>query len=392
MSQQLINLNTDLKQLRDEGYQIEIYGGHLLAHHIPYVTSNREIKDGVLVCDLTLSGNQTMKPQTHVMMFSGEHPCDKDGNVITGIQHGGINQRLGNGVLLNFSFSNKPPAGYPNYYEKMKRYAEIISAPAKFLDKSVTEKPFLPIQIENEESVFHYHDTNSSRANIDHINNKIANQRIAIVGLGGTGSYILDLVSKSCVKEIHIFDGDVMLNHNAFRSPSAISIAELVEKPSKIKYYNSLYSKIRRGIIPHDYYLNKSNMDSLLGMDYVFLCIDNNQVRTSCIEFLCQNGISFIDVGLGVNALDDCLIGSIRVTCGTKDKNDHLNQRIPKSTTTENDYSTNIQIVELNALNATLAVIKWKKMSGFYQDLEQEHNSIYSINVSQLLNEDKTEA
>ena len=29
MSQQLINHSSDLKRLRDEGYQLEIYGGHL---------------------------------------------------------------------------------------------------------------------------------------------------------------------------------------------------------------------------------------------------------------------------------------------------------------------------------------------------------------------------
>ncbi|MFR7634026.1 MAG: DUF6791 domain-containing protein, partial [Streptococcus salivarius] len=43
MSQQLINHSPDLKRLRDEGYEIEVHGGHLLVHHIPYVRSNKEI-------------------------------------------------------------------------------------------------------------------------------------------------------------------------------------------------------------------------------------------------------------------------------------------------------------------------------------------------------------
>jgi hypothetical protein len=37
-------------------------------------------------------------------------------------------------------------------------------------------------------------------------------------GLGGTGSYILDLVSKTPVNEILLFDSDDFLQHNAFRS------------------------------------------------------------------------------------------------------------------------------------------------------------------------------
>jgi hypothetical protein len=36
----------------------------------------------------------------------------------------------------------------------------------------------------------------------------------------------------------------------------------------------------------------------------------------------------------------------------------------------EDDHGTNIQIAELNALNAVFAVIKWKKECGFYADLE----------------------
>ena len=52
------------------------------------------------------------------------------------------------------------------------------------------------------------------------------------------------------------------------------------------------------------------------------------------------------------------------------------------------EYSTNIQIADLNMLNAALAVIKWKKLCGFYQDLEREHNCTYSINVNQLLSEE----
>ena len=48
MSQQLINHSPDLKRLRDEGYEIEVRGGYLLIHHIPFVDQNRQIKYGVL--------------------------------------------------------------------------------------------------------------------------------------------------------------------------------------------------------------------------------------------------------------------------------------------------------------------------------------------------------
>ena len=54
MSNKLVNRNPDLKRLRDEGYEIEVRGGHLIAHHIPYVNKNREIKIGKLITTLQM--------------------------------------------------------------------------------------------------------------------------------------------------------------------------------------------------------------------------------------------------------------------------------------------------------------------------------------------------
>lgn len=67
----------------------------------------------------------------------------------------------------------------------------------------------------------------------------------------------------------------------------------------------------------------------------------------------------------------------------------HLSRRINFDDIDENNaYVRNIQIADLNALNASLAVIKWKKLCGFYQDLECEHDSTYSINVNQLTSDE----
>jgi hypothetical protein len=391
MSQQLISHSPDLKRLRDEGYEIEVRGGYLLVHHIPFVNSFKEIKFGILVSELTLISNTlTSKPNTHVIFFIGEHPCHKDGTIIAPIQHVSQNQILFEGITVNHAFSNKPSNGYPDYYAKVSRYADIISAPAKSLDNSVTEKTFRVVHTDSQ-SIFNYMDTNSSRANINFINSKFRDQKIAIVGLGGTGAYILDFIAKTPVKEIHLFDGDDFLQHNAFRSPGAPSDDELNMKMKKTFYFKKIYSRMHRGIISHEYYIDETNICELSKMQYVFICVDRNSVRKDLIEYILETGISFLDVGLGINIVDDSLIGTIRLTIGTSLKKDHLPKRISLTDSEDNnEYSTNIQIADLNALNAALAVIKWKKMSGFYQDLEMEHHCTYSLNVAQLINEDIT--
>ena len=391
MSQQLINHSPDLKRLRDEGYEIAIYGGYLLIHHIPYLNNKKELFYGTLVSTLTLSNNTTTgTPDNHVIYFMGENPSNIDGTVISAIQHSNNTVDLREGIQVNHSFSNKPANGYPNYYEKVKRYADIISAPAKFLNAEVTEKTFKVMPAIGDESVFKYIDTNSSRANIDLINAKFKGQKIAIIGLGGTGAYALDLISKTPVAEIHVFDGDGFDQHNAFRSPGAASIADLDKNMKKADFFAEVYSEMHTGIRPHSYYVKEANIHELDEMSYVFICVDKNSVRKFISGYLVNKGISFIDVGLGVNVVDDKLTGAVRVTSGTSNKNDHLSDRIFGEDNDDNDYTTNIQIADLNSLNAVLAVLKWKKMSGFYVDLEQEHHSSYSIGVSKIFNEDAT--
>ncbi|MBZ5596504.1 MAG: hypothetical protein LAP39_30045 [Acidobacteriia bacterium] len=86
--------------------------------------------------------------------------------------------------------------------------------------------------------------------------------RIAIAGLGGTGSYILDFVAKTPVWEIHLYDGDDYLQHNAFRAPGAPSLAELQEQTKKATRFKNIYSKMHSGIVDHPVYIDE-NRDRL---------------------------------------------------------------------------------------------------------------------------------
>jgi hypothetical protein len=390
MSQQLISRSADLKRLRDDGYGVQVKGNYLLIHPVPYVNANRQVQFGTLVSELSMAGDMTTTPGTHVAFFSGDHPCHQDGTEIAQIRHQSQVQTLADGVVVQHSFSSKPKeGGYPNYYEKMTTYAAILVSPAQAIDPSVTAKTFPPIEASEEESVFCYFDTSSSRAGINLVTSKLELSRLAIVGLGGTGSYVLDLVAKTPVKQIHIFDGDVYSNHNAFRSPGAPTLAELRDNPRKVNYFQQQYSKMHRHIVPHDVYLDASNVDLLREMEFVFLCLDRNQPKRDIVQRLEEWGKSFIDVGMGIELVDTSLIGILRTTTSTPEKRDHVwdRQRIPFSVGTVDDqYSKNIQIADLNALNAAMAVIKWKKLCGFYLDFEHEHFSTYTIDGNRLTN------
>ena len=303
-----------------------------------------------------------------------------------------MRHHLDRNLVVQHSFSSKPPGGYGNYYDKMTTYAAILSSPAQSLDPEATATPYRTYAADEEESVFCYRDTASSRAQISMVTRKLETGPVAIVGLGGTGSYVLDLVAKTPVREIHLFDGDKFLQHNAFRSPGAPSLEELQRTPQKAAYFQERYAKMRRGIIAHDYLIDAENVTELRGMDFVFLCMDRGAVKQMIVRHLEEWDIPFVDVGMGVELIDDSLLGVLRITTSTPEKRDHVWEkgRIPFADEGDNDYSRNIQIADLNALNATLAVIKWKKLLGFYKDLDREHFSTYTIDGNALTNEDKT--
>lgn len=389
MLQQLINLSPDLKRLRDEGFDIEIKAGHLLVKDVPYVNANKEIKRGILVSKLTLAGDITTRPDNHQAYFIGEHPCNQDGTEISQIKHSSGQIQLGD-VVANHSFSAKPTSGYyEDFYHKVTTYVAILSGRAKEIDSSATAKTFPVVEPGEEESVFNYIDTSSSRAEINAVTRKLELGKIAIIGIGGTGSYVLDLVAKTPVQEIHLFDGDKFLQHNAFRSPGAPSINELREKPDKATYFTKQYSNMHRGIIAHEVYLDGTNVDLLQGMDFVFICLDRGDAKKLVIEKLEEFKIPFVDVGMGVYMTGDSLGGILRITTSTPKQREHIKNRIPFcDDNVNNEYVSNIQIADLNALNAALAVIKWKKLLGFYLDLDHEHHSTYTIDGNLLTNED----
>lgn len=390
MSQELISRSVDLKRLRDEGLNIEVNTGYLLVHDVPYLNSTRNIKRGVLVSALDINAGVTIKPKKHVIFFSGEYPCNKDGTRIEGITHTSKKKVLASGIEVDHSFSNKPPGGYGDYYEKVTTYIKIIGGPAKSLDSNVTEKTFRVIEDHADKSVFRYIDSNSSRAEIVSISDKQKGQKVAIVGLGGTGAYVLDLVSKTPVEEIHLLDGDIFLQHNAFRSPGAASVDALSKHENKAKYFGAVYSAMHKNVIAHPVFVTEENIDRLTGMDFVFLCMDANVHKAIIISSLVETGTPFIDVGMGILEANGELLGIVRVTTCSNGYAGHLGKRISLLDPPDDEYSTNIQIAELNALNASLAVIKWKKIFGFYQDLTKEHHTTYTINTGQLIHEDET--
>lgn len=392
MSRALFNLNPDLARLRSEGYFMRIQGSLLVMLEVPYVDAQRQVRFGTLVSSLDLAGDRTRKPETHVMHWDGDFPCNADGTPLQGISHAAPNSNLGHGLTARYSFSSKPnDLGYPDYHAKMSTYATIVAGPAAVLQPGISPRLFRGGDEEGEVSVFNYLDTASDRVGIGALASKLEQEVVAIIGLGGTGGYILDLVAKTPVKQIRLFDGDDFLSHNAFRAPGAPSLEALRDAPKKVHYLKGIYEHMHRGIEAQPVDMNTNTLGLLDGITFAFLSMDAGEEKRAVVAKIEALGVPFIDVGMGLELTNGSLGGILRVTTSTPTKREHVHQgRISFAGGGGQDvYASNIQVADLNALNACLAVVKWKKLRGFYRDLEQEHHSTYTTDGSLLLNRDQ---
>ena len=149
---------------------------------------------------------------------------------------------------------------------------------------------------------------------------------------------------------------------------------------------------MRRNIFVHGY-VDETNCDELRDMEFAFLSVDSGRNRKFVVQKLVEFGIPFIDSGMSVYEADQSLLGTLRVTASTPDQREHIASVIPQSgEDDEDEYSENIQIADLNALNAVMAVLKWKKLMGFYQDLKERHSSYYEVNLNNLTNTNDEQA
>jgi hypothetical protein len=392
VSSALISRSPDLKQLVDEEQVVPLVHGMLIVRDVASVTPSGSVGSGMLILPLTLRGDETARPRSHVCHWAGETPCDTNGQPLRKLILATGPQDLGLGISATHALCNMAVGReFFDHAEFVRTYTAIISAPALAIDARLAARRKGAIR-SVEGSVHAYADTGTTRAGIGGLNDRLA-ERVAIIGLGGTGSYVLDLVSKTGATAIHLFDADGFEQHNAFRAPGAASMADIQARPRKVDYFASVYSRMHRRIVPHAEQVTRANMRALDGVTFVFMCLDDAEAKKPIIRHLERKGIDFVDAGIGLELLPDGggLLGMVRVTASTRDMRSHVHQkeRIPLTNPRGADvYDSNIQTADLNALAATLAVIRWKRLRGFYLDQGREHFSAYSVDANHMVNDD----
>jgi len=382
MFQELVSHNKDIEQLLLKGYAVALDSGHLVIRDIPYLDDSGTLCWGAIVCKLKSTDNKLFVMEDHQIYFAGSHPHGLDGKPIANLAGGPHTLPLVSAdIVVQRSMSNKPPEGYySDHVAKLDRYVTILCGPAMERD-SVTPLSFRNVKSEGEESVFKFTDTLTSRAEIGDLARLFKDEVLAIIGLGGTGSYVLDFIVKTPVARIMGFDKDPFHVHNAFRSPGRLLNDGELDR-SKAEIYQGRYENFREGLELKEKYIDESCAEDLKGVTFAFVCVDKGSSRRGIFDLLMKLNIPFIDVGMGLDRKQHAINGTLRATYYEPSNAQKMRDwcLAELSDRPDDEYRVNVQIAELNALNACLAVVRYKQLKGFYLDENNFDHMLFKVN------------
>lgn len=365
-------LSPDVQRLVDEGYAVSIIDGqYIIVDDVPYVSAPGVISRAALISSYQEKDGLAQVNGEHVVWFTGSVPCTPTGDSLAHILVADTNPAsvAGRQATCRLSYKSERPETLANFYNKLTHYIRKLQSYVNVIDPTASAAGKGTISIRQERSVFLYPNPAIAREGLDAYQAKLKVSRVAIVGLGGTGSYILDALAKTPAEEIHLYDDDVVDLGNLYRMPGALTPEQAHQEVRKTDYLRDLYSRMRTGITSHPVRVDESNLHELDNCAFVFVAVDHGPSRGLIARHLAEKGIAFVDVGLGVDRTPDeaKLFGRIRVTA-IQGESRALVDTLPVADDQADAIYNNIQVAELNALNAMLAIVVYKQMIGFYSE------------------------
>ncbi len=392
-----ISHSEDLLRLKEAGYHIEIRGAYLIAKNILYVVQDSTIKRADIVTSLCVdpSTNQIKQPKEHTVWWTGEIPYTIKGESMKEelcCEEFPDGFQLGEEIIVYMKWSRKPKQGgtlrsYKDYFEQIKTYVDEVSFHAESKTPGILKSSKLgKITEVDVDTNFTYMNTSLYRNGTKGIEDKISDEIIAVIGVGGTGSYLVDILAKTNVKELHLYDDDIIEPDSAFRLAGAVNKNEL--HTTKVEWHQNRYKNVRKkGLYIYKNKIDSNNLDILKKFTTVFIAVDNLKSRREIQEKCNEMGIFHLSVGIGieVEGKDNNQLGGM-----VKIEREYQVPNIQKKVGSESNeqrlvndiYRSNIQTAELNMLGASLALIEWKIKKGIYRNDREKSDNIVNYTIS----------
>src|SRR5579863_2684401 len=268
-------LSPDVQLLVDEGYSVTIDGQYIIVDDVPYVSAAGVISRAAIISAYQVKDGKAQVID-HTVWFTGSVPCTPTGESLASVLVADTNQTLvaGRQALCRFSYKSERSDTLENFYNKLTHYARKLQGYVNVIDPTASATGRGSISVRQVRSVFFYPDTAIARAGLDAYEDKLKVARVAIVGLGGTGSYILDALAKTPVEQVHLYDDDIIEPATVYRMPGALNFEQAHQQMRKTDHLKEVYSRMRTGIESHPLRIGQDNVHELDECKFVFIAVD----------------------------------------------------------------------------------------------------------------------
>ena len=357
---------------KTRGWTIEVHQNRIAVGKVPYRKKDGEAGRCQISVETQDDGLSMRAPEngggaSHAARFS---------DVVEGCAYQATGEPIGNVLWTDGTgecvISIKRDEGeYVNAWHALVVYTSIVAGEVGREERAQIER------------IFEFEVAGEDARDMRNWRDQARGQKIGIVGLGGVGLWILDLMSKTDVTEIRIWDGDKIEGRNLLRAPGWAS-QDAIGK-NKAEYFGEHYQRMRTGISIHAEYWHPGGTAEVFGdLDCVFVAVDKTEIRTALCEELEQTGVPFIDVGMGIERRQERVRGSCQVFF-SGDEPGRWRKGIPTAEGAGEKEYYELQLADLGALNAALAVGTWRRYIKQYEEEDKDWLIRYRIENNDLL-------
>ena len=214
--------------------------------------------------------------------------------------------------------------------------------------------------------------------------NLVAQERVAIVGLGGVGAWIADFVVKADPREVHGWDYDCIEPKNILRMPGGLDPGVWIARP-KAEWFQETYSLIHTNVHGHNRKVLSENVQEIMeGTTFAFVAVDDAEDRMMVCDALANAGIPFVVAGLSPVRKDKRVKISMRIVTAHVGVSS-WKEAIPQVGQAGQDDYGSLDLPDVYSMAAGWAIQSWRKMRGQLWQEQREECLDYSASDQSLI-------
>lgn len=212
----------------------------------------------------------------------------------------------------------------------------------------------------------------------------VAQERVAIVGLGGVGAWIADFVVKADPREVHGWDYDCIEPKNILRMPGGLDPNIWIDRP-KADWFHETYSRIHTSVHGHNVKVLPENVQDVIEQTtFAFVAVDDADDRMMVCDTLANARIPFVVAGLSLVRKDKRVMVSMRIVTAHVGASS-WREAIPQVGQAGQDDYGSLDLPDVYSMAAGWAIQSWRKMRGQFWQEDREECLVYSASDQSLI-------